>query len=168
MERQLKHINISINTERIFNKERNGKIVITKRLDGLYEGYFYYKNKHGSNFEIYLTDVSKEVLIRDIRERIRVNITTLNEDLLLQYDYSNYKVDMASYYNRLDNLSVMHSLIGTIDKKGIVECESILKGAYKIYHKFIKCKQYTKLEKFKAYIRYTFLKLMVNNELCKI
>ncbi len=35
MDRQLKHIKVSINTERIFNKERNGKIVITKRLDGL-------------------------------------------------------------------------------------------------------------------------------------
>lgn len=168
MDRQLKHIKVSINTEHIFNKERNGKIVITKRLDGLYEGYFYYKNKHGSNFEIYLTDVSKEVLVRDIRERIRINITTLNEDLLLQYDYNNYKIDIADYYNRLDNLSVMHSLLGTIDKRSVNECESILKGAYKTYCKFIKYKQYTKLEKIKAYLRYAFLKLMVNNELSKV
>lgn len=168
MDRQLKHIKVSINTERIFNKERNGKIVITKRLDGLYEGYFYYKNKHGSNFEIYLTNISKEVLVRDIRERIRINITTLNEDLLLQYDYNNYKIDIASYYNRLDNLNVMHSLLGTIDKRSVSECESILKGAYKTYCKFIKYNQYTKLEKIKAYLRYAFLKLMVNNELSKV
>lgn len=168
MERQLKHINVSINTERIFNKERNGKIVITKRLDGLYEGYFYYKNKHGSNFEIYLTNISKEVLIRDIREKIKLNISEVNKDLLLDYNYNLYKIDMVSYYNRLDNLSVMHSLLGTIDKRSVRECESILKGAYKTYCKFIKYNQYTKLEKIKAYLRYAFLKLMVNNELSKV
>lgn len=168
MDRQLKHIKVSINTERIFNKERNGKIVITKRLDGLYEGYFYYKNKHGSNFEIYLTNISKEVLIRDIREKIKLNISEVNKDLLLDYNYNLYKIDMVSYYNRLDNLSVMHSLLGTIDKRSVNECESILKGAYKTYCKFIKYKQYTKLEKIKAYLRYAFLKLMVNNELSKV
>lgn len=168
MERQLKHINVSINTEHIFNKERNGKIIVTKRLDGLYEGYFYYKNKYGSNFEIYLTNISKEVLIRDIRERIKLNISEVNKDLLLDYNYNFYKIDMASYYDRLDNLSTMLSLLGTIDKRGVRECECILKGAYKTYCKFIKYKQYTKLEKIKAYLRYAFLKLMVNNELSKI
>jgi hypothetical protein len=168
MEIVLKHIDVKINTEYIFNKERNGKIVVTKRLDGLYEGYFYYKNKHGSNFEIYLTDVSKEVLIRDIREKIKLNISEVNKDLLLNYGYKNYKIDIASYYDRLDKLSVMHSLLGTIDKRGVKECECILKGAYKTYCKFVKLKQYTHIERVKAYLRYFLLRVLINNELSKV